>query len=238
MTKVLDEATIDPHAEAVALMLAEVPDKDHPYTRVPSGQSLDLSDGGMVDGVRVTPRSGWGGEPLEKGRPAARRAWSWNGTESLLPLAYNPQGTRDDGAIPYLLKKHCLCCNGGGFKGTRCPACLKNRCAQCNGSSDPSKIIRNFYLNKDDVPFPERFYGPIDCFLSLCIRRGGRGFKTEEDMRLHATTCHKMEYRAHLESQAAAREDELSLLRKQVAGLMRRTKSRAKKAKKVVPSAS
>ena len=218
MTKVLVEADIDPTAEIVdqEMTAAETDEANAQFER---NENLgDLSDGGIIGGAKLTPMAG--GKKLLKGRPAARRAWMWNGTESLLPLAWNPEGTRHDGARKYLLKRHCLCCRTGGFTGERCLHCIRSRCVGCGASTDRSKIIRCFYLRKEDVPFPERFYGSIDCFLSVCVRRGSMGFKTEPDMRLHARSRHRMEYQAYIESTQAAKQDEIGILRQQVNALL------------------
>ncbi len=218
MVKLLEPAEVDMMAEEVdATLTAEEERAAAAIGRpTPPDQVGDLSDGGTVHGVKVTPRSGWGGKKMEKGRPAARRAWTWDGTETVLALAWNPEGTRHDGARSYLLKRHCLCCHFGGFRGTQCPNCVKNSCVVCNASTDVTKIIPCFYLRQGDVPFPRRFFGDIDCFLPLCPRQGKRGFKTQEDMRVHARTRHQMEYTAYREVQAAGRTDEIAALRDQV----------------------
>ena len=114
----------------------------------------------------------------------------------------------------------------------QCPNCVKNGCIQCGGSTDRTKvhalpngsvihgwIVPNFYLRKEDVPFPTRFYGPINCFLDFCARRGGQGFLTEQDMRVHARSRHRMEYAAHMETLAAARTDEMESMRKRLDAL-------------------
>ena len=184
----------------------------------PLDTAPDLTDGGKLGGVKVFPTRDH--KKQAKGRPAARRAWMWNGTESLLPLAWNPDGTMHDGARRYFQKKHCLCCRTGGFRGKQCPNCVKSNCDQCGASTDPKKVIPCFYLSKERVPFPARFYGSINCFLEFCPRRDGKGFLTEQDMRVHARTRHKMEYQAHMESQTASRTDEVASLREQVNSLI------------------
>ncbi len=186
----------------------------------------DLSDGGMVSGARIRPMQANGrlaerGKPAQ-GRPAARMAWMWNGTESVLPLAWNPDGTVHDGARRYLLKRHCLCCNESGFRGMQCPVCAKKQCTRCGGSTEPKKIIPCFYLHKKDVPFPSRFYGNISCFLPSCIRTGDRGFLTEEEMRMHARSRHRMEYQAYVETKTAARADQVEILQRRVDELLSR----------------
>ncbi len=180
----------------------------------------DLSDGGMVGGARLTPMQG--GRKLERGRPAARMAWMWNGTESVLPLAWNPDGTVHDGARRYILKRHCRCCGLSGFRGMQCPVCVKKQCTRCGGSTDPKKVIPCFYLHKEDVPFPSRFYGSIPCFLTSCIRTGDRGFLTEEEMRMHARSRHRMEYQAYVETKTAARADQVEILQRRVDELLSR----------------
>ena len=219
MPQVLAETEIDPITDQ------EEEEASRRFAR--PGRVGDLSDGGMVGGVRMTPMRD--GKKQATGRAAARRGWMWNGTESLLPLAWNPDGTVHDGARKYLLKRHCLCCHTGGFRGAQCPNCVKSNCEQCGGSTDRTKvhvlgsgkviqgwIIPNFYLRKEDVPFPARFYGSIDCFLGFCPRSGGRGFLTEQDMRMHARTRHRMEYQAYQDGLAANRSDEVESLRRRL----------------------
>ena len=82
------------------------------------------------------------------------------------------------------------------------------------------KIIPCFYLRKSQVPFPQRFFGEIACFLPFCPRQGSKGFKTMEDMRMHARTRHRMEYQAHMETIAANKADELDVLRARLDRLM------------------
>ena len=179
----------------------------------------DLSDGGTVNGVRVRSAKD---KKIKKGRANARRAWMWNGTETVLPLMWDTDGKTHDEAKRYLLKRYCRCCKFAGFKGRYCPKCVDTGCSICKGSSDPKQVIPCFYLRKDDVPEPSRFYGSIDCFLPQCARTGGRGFLTQEDMRMHARSRHRAEYAAHLEVQAASRTDEVADLRKRLDDLMAR----------------
>lgn len=183
---------------------------------ISSGQAPDLTDGGVVNGVRVRPARD---RSVTQGRPAARAAWMWNGTATTLPLAWDPDGKNHDGARRFLLKRHCLCCGRGGFKGS-CPYCRKAGCANCAAGTDPKKIIPCFYLKKEDVPFPQRFYGSVNCFLPFCPRRDGRGFQTQEDMRMHARSRHRMEYQAHLDTLAANRQDELDYVKQQLSVLL------------------
>ena len=88
-----------------------------------------------------------------------------------------------------------------------------------NGSVIRGWIIPCFYLRKEDVPFPARFYGSINCFLGFCARQGGQGFLTEQDMRVHARSRHRMEYQAQVETLAAARTDEMESMRKRLDAL-------------------
>ena len=89
-----------------------------------------------------------------------------------------------------------------------------------NGQTVQGWIIPCFYLAKEQVPFPARFFGNVDCFLSFCVRRGEWGFLTEQDMRVHARSRHRLEYQAYIESQESAKVDEVTTLRQQVASLM------------------
>ena len=216
MPKTITVDDLEPGTEEEVETLAEAAERSaEEFQRLQSMRVADdLSDGGVVDGARVTPMQD--GRKLEKGRPAAIQAWMWNGTESLLPLAWNPEGTLHDNAMHYRRKQHCLCCHSGGFYGRQCKNCLKNRCTACGGRRDPKKIIPLFYLRKENVPFPARFYGDIDCFQELCPRRGPKGFLTQQAMRVHARACHRMEYQAHLDELAEARTDELDSLRRRL----------------------
>ena len=90
---------------------------------------------------------------------------------------------------------------------------------QCKSSTKPGIIIAQFYLNKEDVPFPQKFYGDVACFLPLCRRRGAIGFKTDEDMRIHAASRHGMEYQAHLQTTAASTKSETDTMKEQIAQL-------------------
>ena len=182
-----------------------------------TGDAPDLSNGGMVNGVRVRPARD---KNVTKGRPNARKAWMWNGTESLLPLAWDTDGRIHDGAKRYFDKRYCLCCRGGTFKGRQCPYCVRNACIHCQSSTDKKKIIPCFYRTQESVPFPSKRYGSIACFLAICPRQGNQGFLAEEDMRLHARLMHKMEYQAHVESLAASKTDEITELRKRLDDLM------------------
>ena len=215
MPLIMAETDADRISEEVDTMLTAAEEREaEARFAQQSGPVGDLSDGGMVGGARLTPMRD--GKKQTKGRPAARRAWMWNGTESLLPLAWNPDGTMHDGGRRYLLKRHCLCCQTGGFRASQCPNCVKSNCTQCRASTDRGKIIPSFYLRKEDVPFPARFYGSINCFLAFCPRQGGKGFLTDQDMRVHARTRHRMEYQAYQDGMVAARSDQVEVLRQRV----------------------
>lgn len=225
MVKLLEANEVDTENEAVDAVLTEAEEGIARRKFARTEQPGDLSDGGMVNGAMLRPMQADGrlaerGKATQ-GRPAARRAWMWDGTETVLPLAYQPDGKSHDGARRYLLKRHCLCCNYGGFRGVQCPNCVKNQCNRCGASTVRAKIIPCFYLRQEDVPYPAKFYGSIPCFLSFCIRQGDRGFKTQEEMRMHARSRHRMEYQAYMETLAATRVDEITALRAQVDALMR-----------------
>ena len=151
----------------------------------------------------------------KEGRAAAREAWMWDGTPTVLTLSWNPDGTQHDFGHKYLAKKHCLCCGDSGFK-RHCLKCRKNSCSTCRQSTDKSKIIPCFYLNKDDVPYQAKFYGDINCFLPMCARRDSQGFQTEEDMRMHAMSRHAKQYEAHEAVTRSTHDRELDQLRGQV----------------------
>ena len=90
---------------------------------------------------------------------------------------------------------------------------------------DNGKVIRGWiipcnYLRKADVPFQAKFYGDVDCFLESCPRRGGLGFKTPEDMRMHARGVHGVEYQIWQEVTAASRNDEVQTLKEQLNAIM------------------
>ena len=200
------------------------------------GSSPDLSDGGMVGAARLTPFVG--GRPSQTGRANARRAWTWQGSETVLPLAWNPDGTVHDGARAYLQKRACICCRKAGFKAKAgqapiCPDCSRNNCPRCKAGTDRSTvnklqngktvkgfIVPCFYLKKDDVPFQEKFYGDIPCMIHGCIRVGSMGFKTETDMRMHARSRHRVEYQVAIETASASKTDEVAELRAMVNALL------------------
>ena len=176
----------------------------------------DLTDGGQVERANIFPTKG--GVRQARGRAAARRAWRWDGAETLLPLAWNPEGTTHDGARHYLRKKVCICCHEAGFM-RECQRCVRANCVGCGGGTDKAKVIPCYYLSKEKVPFPQRFYGDIDCFLPMCARKGGMGFKAEEDMRMHARTMHGQEYASFMEAEQSRKASDTDDLRQQVAEL-------------------
>jgi len=218
MVKTLKESDIDPLQEEVDVQLSKAEHDAEMRRFAQTGAAGDLSDGGMVGGARLTPMIN--GQKVEEGRAAARRAWTWNGTETLLPLAWDPSGKIHDGARRYLLKRYCKCCNQAGFRGAQCVTCVKSGCVRCRRSTTPGTVIPAFYLRMDDVPFPERFYGSIGCFLKMCPRTGDRGFKTEEEMRMHAQSRHRLEYRAYIETVSSRRADEVEVLKRRIDELM------------------
>ena len=231
MPKLLAEADIDPAEDVLnASMTADEERAEMARFSKRNGGEQDLSDGGKVGAATLTPMQD--GRPTAKGRANARRAWSWNGTETLLPLAWDTDGKTHDGGRRYLLKQHCLCCGYSGFRGFKCPPCVKNNCDQCGGSTSTAQrklengkvingnIIPANYLRKDAVPFQARFFGDIPCMIEFCPRRGAKGFKTEEDMRMHATMRHRVEYRIRQETQAAHASSETQDLRRKVDELM------------------
>ncbi len=224
MPKVLEAEQIDQEQAQVDEQLTAAEEQQLSVALSPLAPGVtapDLSDGGQAGGAMLYPTQG--GVKQDKGRATVRRAWMWDGTESMLPLAWNPDGTQHDNARRYLLKRHCLCCNTGGFRArpgqrAQCPNCVKNNCMVCHSSTDPSKIIASFYLTMEAVPFPKNVYGQIDCFLPTCTRRvsNGAGFKTDQDMRMHARTRHKLEYESHMEGERASRTDEIEVLRQRL----------------------
>lgn len=218
MVKLLQATKTDIEQDAIDAVLTAAEEAVARNKFAPTGTPGDLSDGGMVNGVKVTPMSG--GQKLSSGRPAAREAWKCDGSWTVLPLAWNPDGTRHDGARPYLLKNHCECCNASGFRARQCPACVKSNCTRCKAGT-AGKLHRSFHLRREDVPHPANVYGDIACFLPDCIRRGVIGFKTQEEMRFHARSRHKMQYQAYLETLNEAKTSELQSLRERLDALTR-----------------
>lgn len=219
--RVLDETTdLDPSNEAVDTMLTEAEEAElqallNPDSTPAYDATLDDADDTPLGEAQTYPTQGG---VKSAGRAVVRRAWMWDGTETMLPLAWNPDGTMHDGARRYLLKRHCLCCGFGGWKAKsgqrpRCPACLKKGCSICHQSTDPTKIIASFYLQRSKVPFPAKLYGSIPCFLPLCPRaQGGWGFLKEEDMRIHSKNRHPDEYSAKLETEKAGDANKVAAL--------------------------
>jgi len=171
-----------------------------------------------VDDLRASSRrnGGPGGNRVTKGRAVARQAWRYDGTPSVLAVAWNPEGTRHDGAREYLKKKVCLCCLEGGFKVPACPKCIRNNCSQCNVGRDKTKVIRLYYLRYDEVPYPKEVKNGVDCFLPTCIRRGVWGFPTLEAMLLHGRWKHRGEYASYREAEAMRKSTEADDLRRRV----------------------
>lgn len=176
----------------------------------------DLTDGGVVEGARIFPMEN--GKEAAFGRPAAWAGYMWDGTPTTMTLAWNPDGTMHDGARRYLLKRHCMCCGASGFRG-KCRVCSRSECTRCQAGNDRSKNIRCNYLWKHEVPYPREPETGFDCFLRSCSRRGDDGFGTEELMRTHARTKHRLEYAAYLETQQARRTSETDQLRNELATL-------------------
>ena len=224
MVKLLDETTVDQTETQVDADIAAA-DMAAAQALFPSNaQAPDLSDGGVVNGAKLTPMQA--GQKMTHGRAAARRAWTWDGRESLLPLGWNNEGTRHDAARPYLLKRHCMCCGDSGWRGAQCRKCVESYCTQCNASTQPEKIIANFHLNQEDVPHPAKMFGDINCFLEMCQRTGDKGFKTPQDMRMHAITRHKKEYQAYQDAQRGGQSTELAELRTMVLQLQAQQQQR------------
>jgi len=224
MVKVLEETYQDPIGDEIDNALnADEERVAYALADTTEHSGADLTDGGSVNGANLFPTQG--GVKQERGRAAARRAWDWQGSETLLPLAWNPDGNMHDGGRRYLRKRHCGCCGFSGFfkqinKPLACPECVFNNCNGCNRGQDGSKIIACFYLLQDDVPNQAVFYGTIPCFLPNCPRGGDRGFETEELMRIHARSRHRMEYAAHEEVLAASRRDDMDSMQTQINNLL------------------
>lgn len=231
--RVLETADVDQETDVADATLTEAEEREmrEQFVRTPAQSIKDLTDGGTVNGATLYPVQG--GVRQEKGRPTVRQGWMWNGSESTLPLAWDTDGKVHDGARAYLLKRTCTCCGESGFKKAQgrpllCLRCVRRNCAKCaggmsqvaqtlpNGKTIRGFLIPTFYLRKEDVPFPQRFYGTVDCFLASCVRRGSMGFLTEDDMRVHAMGLHSMEYQANLASVAARGNRENDSLRTMV----------------------
>lgn len=222
MPKLLSEAEIDPVAEQIDRdMMESGEDIVNPVHKFDPNASVgDLSDGGNVGGARLVTagqsgRVSFDKEKREPGRPNARRAWTWDGRETTIPLAWDTAGKQHDGGRKYLMKRHCSICNFSGFYGRVCPDCRKKGRAQSPGAMTPA-----YYLKFSDVPVKQQFFGKVDCFYPLCVRRGQYGFKSDTEMRQHAASKHRMEYRAYMESQNARDKSEMDALKQQVAALV------------------
>lgn len=219
MPLLLTDAEIDIDAEAVDLALSS--SEEEIAIAIGNREEVtnagDLTDGGVIGGVKLYPMENL--KRVERGRAAARRAWMWNGTETVLTLSWNTDGTRHDGGRSYLSKKHCLCCGDSGFR-QHCRKCRINACPKCQSATDAKQIIPCFYLRKDDVPYQEKFYGEIDCFLVSCSRRDSTGFQTEEDMIMHAASRHGKQYEAYESAQRSREVSQLSQLQDQVNALL------------------
>ena len=213
MPRVLADNEIDLEEEAVDLVMTAAEEASALASFKTPAVAGDLSDGGQFGRAHIYPTKD--GVKQMRGRAAARRAWMWDGTETVLPLAWDPEGKHHDGARKYLRKKHCLCCHEAGFTG-ECRRCVRSNCERCAGGTDKSKIIPNFYLSKDKVPFPQKFYGPVDCFLPMCVRRNGAGFKSDAEMRMHARGVHREEYASYTESEQARKVGDTEALSRRV----------------------
>src|SRR3990167_8957125 len=100
MVKLLEETPDTVAEDALDAVMTEMEEREARarFAQTPpsrGGNDPDLSDGGVINGARLTPMNN--GRPVEKGRAVARRAWTWNGSETVLPLAWNPDGTVHDG---------------------------------------------------------------------------------------------------------------------------------------------
>ena len=217
MPKVLQESEIDPIAEEVDQAVMETGEEatvlKHKVDL--NGSFGDLSDGGQVGGARLVPQGESGNVDFKKrepGRPTVRRVWTWDGRESMIPLSYEPSGKRHDGGRKYILKRHCVVCNETGFYGSVCPQCR-------NHGRRIAPPVPAFYLRKEQVPNQQVFFGAVDCFVPTCVRRGQYGFKTEVDMRQHAMSKHRQEYRAYQDAAQSRASTEMDTLRQQVAVL-------------------
>lgn len=220
MPKALTEAEIDPIAEEVDEQMQQTGEQAGiPMHKVDTtGNYGDLSDGGRVGSAEVIPvgesgRVVFDKQRREPGRPTVRNVWMWDGRPSAIPLAYEPSGKRHDGGRRYLLKRHCVVCNYTGFYGQACPQCRKD-------GRPLAPPIAAFYLKKELVPQPGRYFGTVDCFVPVCTRRGQYGFLDEAQMRQHAMNRHRQEYRAFQDSQQARSEREIADLRAQVNALL------------------
>jgi len=152
------------------------------------------------------------------GRPAGARAYMWDGSETTIVLAWDIHGKTHDGGRRYLQKKHCLCCGFSGFR-EHCTKCRKETCQRCRSAHDKKQIIPAIYLKESDVPFPQLVYGDVDCFLPSCTRQKDRGFRSLEEMHMHATGRHTAQWAAHKTAQESREASQVTILQQQVAAL-------------------
>ncbi len=152
------------------------------------------------------------------GRPAGARAFMWDGSETTIVLAWDIHGKVHDAGRRYLQKKHCLCCGFSGFL-EHCTKCRTETCGRCRNASDKKQIIPAIYLKESDVPFPQLLYGDTDCFLPTCTRKGDRGFRSLEEMHMHATGRHTAQWEAHQTAQQSRETSTVALLQQQLATL-------------------
>ena len=221
MPKVLEAEDIDPIAEEVDFDIQNSGNEPElaAHRFDPNAQQPDLSDGGRIGDVRIRPMPESGQidfkqKQTQPGRAVVRQVWLWNGRPSTIPLAWNPDGNIHDGGRRYLMKRHCLVCKHSGFFGRTCPQCRKDGRPHVANS-----IVACYYLRRDQTPEHLHAYGSVPCFVDSCVRRGDYGFRNNTEMRQHAMSKHKVEYRAFMDEQAASQNTETDSLRKQVAEL-------------------
>lgn len=239
MPKLLIESEVDPVAEQVDRDMMEVGEAtelaQHKFD--PNKRYDDLSDGGSVGDVRVIPvgKSGrviFDEKRREPGRPSARAAWTWDGRPTTLPLAWDRAGKQHDGARKYLMKRHCSQCKFSGFYGRSCPSCKK-----AGRPQKPGGILPAYYLRESDVPNPTQPFGAVDCFVQECVRRDEFGFKSNRQMRQHAMTKHRIEYRAFMDDEAASKTSEIEGLKAQLDVVMKAQLNDASPVKREVSEA-
>ena len=176
----------------------------------------DLSNGGRVGNVdlRVAGESGRVSfKEREKGRPTVRNVWLWNGTPSTIPLSFTPDGKTHDSGMRYLMKRHCTVCNFNGFYGQTCPECRK-------AGREIAPPVPCYYLSRAKVPENMQFFGTVDCFVQTCVRKGKHGFLDDAQMRQHAMSRHRQEYRAFQDSQQSRQTAEMDAMRAQLNALL------------------
>lgn len=218
MPKVLAPEDIDPIADEVDLAMQETGEAEQSnlHRFDPNGSFPDLSDGGVVNGVRVRPMPASGrvtfGKEQEPGRPVARQLWMWNGRPTLVPLSWDTDGKHHDGGRRYLQKRHCTVCNYSGFYGAVCPACRK-----AGRPVGRDMVVAAFYLREDQTPQHLHAYGSVSCFVEGCVRKGQYGFRNRTEMRQHAMKKHRDEYRAFMDEQGSAEREEVAALRREIA---------------------